>query len=103
MRQSLVTDERKRRRKRSPAERQLARQRSLDEQRHTLDQLHIAHDDQVLTFKQWCALNALSERTGARILDPSNSDKPKVLQLSEHRIGIRVRDNRAWQETRGRV
>jgi hypothetical protein len=97
----VATDKRKR--KRSPAERQLARQRSLDEQRRSLDQLHITHDDQVLTFKQWCALNSFSERTGLRILDPDNDKpKPKVLQLSAHRIGVRVRDNRLWQETRGR-
>jgi hypothetical protein len=99
-----VTTHQKQRRKRSPAERQLAKQRSLDEQRRTLDQLHITHDDQVLTFQEWCALNRISARTGARILDPkSDKPKPKVLQLSEHRIGIRVRDNHLWQETRGRV
>jgi hypothetical protein len=97
----VATHDRKRRRKRSLAERQLARQRSLDEQRRSLSLLHITHDDQVLTFRQWCALNGISERTGARILGSSN--KPKVLQVSEHRIGIRVRDNRIWQETRGRV
>jgi hypothetical protein len=85
------------RRKLSPAEWRAARQRALDEQRRTLDQLHITHDDQVLTFKQWCALNNFSERTGARVLGSSN--KPKVLQLSDKRIGIRVRDNRTWQET----
>lgn len=99
----MTTRERKRR-KRSAAERQLAKQRSLDEQRRILDQLHIVHDDQVLTLRQWCALNNISARTGARILDPDNDKpKPKVTQLSDKRIGVRVRDNRIWQETRGRV
>ena len=97
----MATDKRKR--QRSPAERQLAKQRSLDEQRRVLDQLHITHDDQILTLKQWCAFNSISERTGARILKPDyDKPKPKVTQLSEHRIGVRVRDNRLWQDARGR-
>ena len=38
------------------------KQRSLERRAPTL-----SHDDQILTFRQWCTLNAISERTGARI------------------------------------
>jgi hypothetical protein len=56
------------------------------------------HPDQVLTFLEWCKLNRVSERTGRRILDAP--DGPKVTTLSRRRVGITVRDNRAWQESR---
>jgi hypothetical protein len=56
------------------------------------------HPDQVLTFLEWCKLNRISERTGRRILD--GSDGPKVTMMSPRRIGITVRDNCSWQESR---
>jgi hypothetical protein len=43
-------------------------------------------DQKVLTIKQWCALNGFSVPTGNRI-------------LSLRRKGIRVGDNRRWQES----
>jgi hypothetical protein len=55
-------------------------------------------DDQVLTFREWCALNSIGIRTGYRIL--RGSDPPQVLQLTPHRIGITVRANREWQQRR---
>jgi hypothetical protein len=58
------------------------------------------HDDQVMTFHEWCRLNRISERTGRRILD--SDDGPKVTWLSSHRIGITMRANRAWQNSRSR-
>jgi hypothetical protein len=71
------------------------KQRSLERRAPTL-----SHDDQILTFRQWCTLNAISERTGARILRGQNG--PVVTQLSTKRIGIRVRHNRQWQDARAR-
>ncbi len=58
------------------------------------------HDDQVLLFREWCALNRLSERTGRRILDAPGG--PVVTQLSPKRIGITVGNNKRWQATRVR-
>jgi hypothetical protein len=60
----------------------------------------VSHDNQVLTFLDWCALNRLSERTGRRILAGPNG--PTVVQLSTYRIGITVGANRRWQESRER-
>jgi hypothetical protein len=57
-------------------------------------------DDQVLSFVEWCALNRLSERNGRRILN--GPDGPTVTMLSARRVGIRVADNRAWQQSRTR-
>jgi hypothetical protein len=74
--------------------------------KHALDApLDPSHDDQVLTFFEWCQLNRLSERTGRRILnnpDPAAS-RPVVTMLSASRVGITVRANRAWQQSRERV
>jgi hypothetical protein len=58
-------------------------------------------DDQVLTFPQWCRLNAVSPRTGRRIL--ASGDGPTVTRLSAQRIGITVGNNRRWQESRART
>ena len=54
----------------------------------------------VLTIAQWCQLNNFSEATGNRIL--KSGDGPKVVQLSTRRRGIRVIDNRKWQEANAR-
>jgi hypothetical protein len=43
-------------------------------------------DDQVLTFREWCELNAISPTTGRRIL--AGGDGPVVTALSAKRIGI---------------
>jgi hypothetical protein len=59
------------------------------------------HDEQVLSFMQWCALNGFSPRTGRRLLASGNG--PIVTQLSEKRIGITVGNNRRWQESRERA
>jgi hypothetical protein len=37
----------------------------LEERRRAFN---LSRPDQILTFRQWCALNAISPRTGARIL-----------------------------------
>jgi hypothetical protein len=61
----------------------------------------IINAEQVLTFAQWCALNALSERTGRRVL--ASGEGPAVTKLSVARIGITVSANRAWQQSRTRA
>jgi hypothetical protein len=58
------------------------------------------HDDQALTFFEWCSLNRFSERTGRRIL--SLPGGPVVTQLSAKRFGITVANNRIWQQSRAR-
>jgi hypothetical protein len=76
-------------------------QRSKRKQ-HALDApLSVLLDDQVLTFFEWCQLNRFSERTGRRIL--KGPDRPKVTMLSARRVGITVRNNRNWQQSRERT
>ena len=62
--------------------------------------LAMSNDNQVLTFHEWCQLNRISERTGRRILKSGSG--PKVVQLSEKRIGITIGANRSWQEQQAR-
>ena len=61
----------------------------------------IYDDDAVLTFRDWCALNKISPRTGQRILQSGTG--PVVTELSARRIGITRRANRAWQQSRART
>jgi hypothetical protein len=56
--------------------------------------------DQVLTFGEWCRLNGISQSTGERLRKAGQG--PRFVQLSARRIGVRVRDNFAWQEGRVR-
>ena len=58
----------------------------------------ILNDNQVLTFKQWTALNGISARTGRRILKAPGG--PVVTRLSARRFGITVANNRRWQQSR---
>ena len=58
-------------------------------------------DDRCLTFREWCELNGIGQRTGRRILDGPNP--PAVTQLSPRRIAITVRANREWQAQRTRA
>jgi hypothetical protein len=62
-------------------------------------------DDAVFTFKEWCALNGLSEREGRRILagEIAGDNGPTITMLSDKRIGISRRNNRAWQASRERA
>jgi hypothetical protein len=57
-------------------------------------------DNRILSFREWCQLNCISERTGRRIV--AGGTGPVVTQLSAHRIGISVGNNRRWQESRAR-
>jgi hypothetical protein len=60
----------------------------------------LADDYEVLTFKEWCALNKISARNGLRIL--KGPDGPIVTQLSARRIGITRGNNRRWLQSRER-
>lgn len=74
----------------------------LDDERHLRTTRKVPHpDDFVLTFKEWCAANRLSERNGRRIL--AGPDGPIVTMLSARRIGITVANNRRWQKSRERA
>jgi len=57
-------------------------------------------DQKVLTVDQWAELNGISRPTALRRLKAG--DGPPIVQLSPRRIGIRVGDNRRWQESRMR-
>lgn len=61
----------------------------------------IDHDNQILSFREWCMLNKVSERTGRRIL--SSGAGPAVTQLSDRRIGVSIGANRRWQQSRQRL
>jgi hypothetical protein len=76
------------------------RLRRTREQRRRLRKQLSTDDDVVLTFKEWCALNRIGERNGRRLLREGLG--PKLTHLSERRIGIRRRDNRAWLDARAR-
>jgi len=48
----------------------------------------------ILSFKQWCILNSISESTGRRLI---RAGRIRVVKLSERRIGIGEDDNAAYQ------
>ena len=58
------------------------------------------NDDRILSFRQWCELNGISEKTGRRLL--ARGAGPQVTKLTDKKIGIAVRHNRSWQEARAR-
>jgi hypothetical protein len=60
----------------------------------------VADDHRVLSFRQWCELNGFSPSTGRRIIGAGNG--PIITQLSSRRIGITIRNNAAWQQSRAR-
>ena len=65
------------------------------------DELARALDDQrVMTIAQWAQVNGFSVWTGQRLLKAGKG--PVVTQISDRRIGITVRNNRAWQESRAK-
>jgi predicted DNA-binding transcriptional regulator AlpA len=66
--------------------------------RHQHDEPFSLEDQKVLTIKQWAALNGISMPTAVRRI--REGDGPPTVQLSKRRIGIRVGDNRRWQEAR---
>jgi hypothetical protein len=61
----------------------------------------MSNDNQVLTFKEWCALNRLSERNGRRIVKAPGG--PILTRISARHYGVTVANNRAWQQSRERA
>jgi hypothetical protein len=93
--------------RRSPKQQQIETEHEREERlkkgrlaRQQLRQRLAEDDDAVLTFREWCALNGFSERQGHRIL--SEPGGPTVTKLSDKRIGISRRNNRAWQDRSAR-
>ena len=60
--------------------------------------LSIDSDSQVLTFKEFCRLNRISERTGRRIIHSDNG--PAFVKLTSRRYGVTVAANKAWQQSK---
>jgi hypothetical protein len=58
------------------------------------------HDQQILTFAEWCALNNISHRTGRRILKAPGA--PIVTMLTKRRFGISIGNNKIWQASRAK-
>jgi hypothetical protein len=80
---------------------QKRKQQITEMRKRRLDALPaILNDAQVLTFREWCALNRISERTGRRIFDSGTGSV--VTQLSSMRIGVTVANNKLWQASRAR-
>jgi hypothetical protein len=65
---------------------------------------HLTADDlKVLTKREWAQLNSLSFSTGKRLLAEGPPKGPRTIQLSPRRVGVRMIDNRIWQEERLRA
>jgi predicted DNA-binding transcriptional regulator AlpA len=74
----------------------------MDLSAHNLAAHNSERDDRrVLSFGEWCQLNAISVWTGRRIIKAGQG--PRVLQLSDRRIGITIAANREWQQARERT
>ena len=87
-------------RRRAQRARNIKKRRDIEKRRRerALDPT-LSRPDQVMTFRQWCQLNAFSERTGARIMADPHQRPPRV-KLSAKRFGIKVGDNLTWQASR---
>jgi hypothetical protein len=57
-------------------------------------------DDRCMTVLEWAAVCGISSRTARRIL--AGPDGPEIVWLSKRRIGITVKANREWQQSRAR-
>jgi hypothetical protein len=58
-------------------------------------------DDWVMPFSLWCELNNFSPATGRRLRKAGKG--PVFTQISDRRIGVTVRANRIWQESRAKT
>jgi hypothetical protein len=58
-------------------------------------------DDRVMPFRLWCEVNGFSEATGRRLRRAKRG--PVFTQISDRRIGVTVRNNRIWQESRAKA
>jgi predicted DNA-binding transcriptional regulator AlpA len=60
---------------------------------------HLTADElKVLSIRECAALNGISWMTLKRRIKAG--DGPQIIQISPKRIGVRVIDNRRWQEAR---
>jgi len=57
-------------------------------------------DNEVLSFPDWCKLNAISVRTGRKLKAAGLG--PVITAISDRRIGVTKRNNRIWQAQRAR-
>jgi hypothetical protein len=69
-----------------------------DQERPPMLALRELNENQVLTFADWCRLNAISPSTGRRIL--KSGQGPTVVKLSQRRLGITLGANAKWQAKR---
>jgi hypothetical protein len=102
MGKNMASRRAKERRRQSECARK-AEQDRRDQHQHDEARLRpgvISDDHRVLTFLQWCELNGFSQSTGNRIRKSGTG--PIFTQLSPHRIGVTVANNRAWIESRAR-
>jgi predicted DNA-binding transcriptional regulator AlpA len=53
---------------------------------------------QVMSLAEWAKLNGFHISTAKRLI--AAGDGPRIIQLSEHRVGVRHIDNQKWQEQR---
>ena len=91
----------------NPAE--LLRAQSATPSRHTKQQGRFAlqqgplalAESRVMTFPEWCAINGFSQRTGRRLIQ--RGEGPIITQLSAHRIGVTIANDRAWKASRERA
>jgi hypothetical protein len=82
------------------SQKEQCRKKRREQRQHQIPLLLQDNDNRILIFREWCALNGISERTGRRLL--ASGDGPLVTQLSPRRIGISIANNRAWQARRAR-
>jgi hypothetical protein len=61
---------------------------------------HALNDDWVMPFSLWCEVNNFSPATGRRLRKAGKG--PVFTQISDRRIGVTVRNNRIWQESRAK-
>lgn len=70
------------------------------QQPHPNELARALDDQRVMTIAQWAEVNGFSVWTGQRLIKAGKG--PIVTQISDRRIGITVRNNRAWQESRAK-
>jgi hypothetical protein len=66
--------------------------------RHYSDRNRLPDDDCVMSFGQWCQVNNFSESTGRRLREAGRG--PTFVRTSDRRLGVTVRENRRWQNSR---
>jgi hypothetical protein len=57
-------------------------------------------DDWIMPFSLWCEVNNFSPATGRRLRKAGKG--PVFTQIIDRRIGVTVRNNRVWQESRAK-